>query len=156
MSSELHPTRIPVRLYYGTDGTHTYGRCRLARVQVTAVQQRRLPACMTRAPSSFNCLGGNCDSVILYACAPARGWLQRVRQYIDTFVHWSLVAVHYLLAGHHPPRPVSLSVRTSFTTVSRSQASNLQPRDCARGLYSKVQRLRRGAVPYSRLSGGLG
>ena len=110
MSSELHPTRIPVRLYYATDSTHTYGRCRLARVQVTAVQQRRLPACMARAPSSFNCLGGNCDSVILYACAPARGWLQRVRQYIDTFVHWSLVAVHYLLAGHHPPRLVPLHV----------------------------------------------
>ena len=122
MSSELHPTRIPVRLYYATDSTHTYGRCRLARVQVTAVQQRRLPACMARAPSSFKCLGGNCDSVILYACAPARGWLQRVRQYIDTFVHWSLVAVHYLLAGHHPPRPVSLSVRTSFTTSSTHHA----------------------------------
>ena len=121
MSSELHPTRIPVRLYYGTDRTHTYGRCRLARVQVTAVQQRRLPACMARAPSSFNCLGGNCDSVILYACAPARGWLQRVRQYIDNLVHWSLVAVHHFLAGHHPPRPVSLSVRSSFKNQRKQQ-----------------------------------
>ena len=108
MSSELHPTRIPVRLYYGTDSTHTYGRCRLARVQVTAVQQRRLPACMTRAPSSFNCLGGNCDSVILYACAPARGWLQRVRHNTYIVCYVRLVADHHLLVVYHPPRPANL------------------------------------------------
>ena len=111
MSSELHPTRIPVRLYYGTDSAHTYGRCRLARVhvQVTAVQQRWLPACMTRAPSSFNCLGGNCDSVILYACAPARGWLQRVRHNTYIVCYVRLVADHHLLVVYHPPRPASLS-----------------------------------------------
>ena len=109
MSSELHPTRIPVQVYYGTDGTHTYGRCRLARVQVTAVQQRRLPACMTRAPSSFNCLGGNCDSVILYACAPARGWLQRVRHNTYIVCYVRLVADHHLLIVYHPPRPANLS-----------------------------------------------
>ena len=55
--------------------------------------------------------------MILYACVPARGWLQRVRQYTDTFVHWGLVVVHYLPVVHHTPRPASLSDRLSFTTT---------------------------------------
>ena len=127
MSSELHPTRIPVRLYYGTDGTHTYGRCRLARVQVTAVQQRRLPAYMARAPSSFNCLGGNCDSVILYACAPARGWLQRVRHNTYIVCYVRLVADHHLLVVHHTPRPAYLSRTVILHNYSVPIATTVDP-----------------------------
>ena len=49
---------------------------------------------------------GNCESRIQYACAPASGWLQRVRHNTYTVCYVRLVVVHHFLALNHFPRAV--------------------------------------------------